>query len=139
MFDYEEDSPEKLFLSEFKAKGNFSLKRMPRDEVQADNFTNFNLMRLEQQYLNDLRQEKDKLIPQNSSRNYFLSKLLNEKYGQVAATVMNLNSNYWIYHKNTIEYHEDEKANPGEKLWLLIRHMQADKEHKFIPKEGYEI
>jgi hypothetical protein len=48
LFDYEEDSPEKLFLSEFKAKGNFNLKRMPRDEVSADNFTNFNLMRLEQ-------------------------------------------------------------------------------------------
>jgi hypothetical protein len=51
----------------------------------------------------DLRLEKDKLIPQNSSRNYFLSKLLNEKYGQVAATVYYEKKNYWIYHKNTIE------------------------------------
>ena len=80
-------------------------------------------MRLEQSYLGDLRQEKDKLIPQNSSRNYFLTKLLNDKFGVVAATVIHRNNNYWIYHKNTIEYHEDEKANPGEKLWLLIRHM----------------
>lgn len=24
-------------------------------------------------------------------------------------------------------------------MWLLIRHMQADKEHKFVPKEGYNI
>ena len=87
----------------------------------------------------DLRQEKDKLIPQNSSRNYFLSKLLNEKYGQVAATVFHDKNSYWIYHKDSLEQHEDEKANPGEKLWLLIRHMQADKEHKFAPREGFNI
>jgi len=63
LFDYEEDSPEKLFLSEFKANGNFNLKRMPRDEVNSEQFSNFNLMRLEQSYLSELRLEKDKLIP----------------------------------------------------------------------------
>lgn len=68
-----------------------------------------------------------------------MTKLLNDKYGIVAATVFFRDSDYWIYHKNTIEYHEDEKANPGEKLWLLIRHMQADREHKFVAGEGFEV
>lgn len=89
-------------------------------------------MRLEQKYLEDLRAEKI------FSQNYFLNKLINDKK-EIVSTVLSKNGEYWLYHKNTLEEHEDEKGNPAEKLWLIIRHMQKDHEHEFISGQGLKI
>jgi len=32
-----------------------------------------------------------------------------------------------------IENTEEEKANPSDKLWLVLRHMSSDTDHLFIP------
>ena len=40
-------------------------------------------------------------------------------------------NNYWLYHKLEIDSADDEKANPGDKLWLVMRHMGNDKDHDF--------
>lgn len=48
-------------------------------------------------------------------------------------------NNYWIYHKHNIEDAEEEKANPGEKLWLIMRHMMNDPEHNFEANKGYKL
>lgn len=31
--------------------------------------------------------------------------------------------NYWIYHKNTIEDYDEEKLNPAEKLWTIVKYV----------------
>ena len=36
-----------------------------------------------------------------------------------------------------IENTEEEKANPSDKLWLVLRHMSND--HQFTPGEGYKL
>ena len=75
----------------------------------------------------------------NSSSSQFLSKLINQKYGQMVATVLLKQNNYWIYHKNTIETPEQEKQDPAEKLWLVVRHMQEDKEHESTQGQGIKV
>lgn len=34
---------------------------------------------------------------------------------------------------------EDEKTNPGDKLWLVMRLMARDKNHAFKPDHGYKL
>ena len=75
----------------------------------------------------------------NSSSSQFLTKLINQKYGQMVATVFQKQNNYWLYHKNTIESHDQEKHDPAEKLWLVVKHMQDDKEHEFETGKGIKI
>jgi len=48
-------------------------------------------------------------------------------------------NNFWIFHKYNIEDSEEEKANPGEKLWLIMRHMANDEAHNFEPNKGYAL
>lgn len=33
--------------------------------------------------------------------------------------------NYWIYHKNVIEEYEEEKINPADKAWLIVKYINA--------------
>ena len=73
LFDYEEDGFDKLTASEFRVSGSFNVKRCPKDMLLVEKFNNFNLMRLEQKYLEDVREEK--II----STNYFLNKVINDK------------------------------------------------------------
>ena len=61
-----------------------------------EKFNDFNLMRLEQKYLSDVRLEK--II----STNYFLNKVINDKK-EIVATVLNKQGAYWLYHRNTLE------------------------------------
>jgi hypothetical protein len=49
-----------------------------------------------------------------------------EDYKPVIASCLFKDNNFWIYHKNVIENSEEEKATPGEKLWLCIKHMSND-------------
>ena len=79
-------------------------------------------MRLEQKYMEDLREEKI------NSTNYFLNKIINDKKDTVA-TVLYKNGSYWLYHKNTIEEQESEKGAPGEKLWYIVKYLMKDQEH----------
>ena len=49
----------------------------------------------------------------------------------VSAACMFKDDNYWMYHRFEIDSADDEKANPGDKLWLVMRHMGNDKDHNF--------
>ena len=57
-----------------------------------------------------------------------------EKFTDVAATVLFKDDGYWMFHNPIIENNEQEKTNPGEKLWLVMRHMMSDPDHAFVPE-----
>lgn len=48
-------------------------------------------------------------------------------------------NNFWLYHRETIDSHEEEKTGPGDKLWLVLRMMQRDMAYNFKPAEGYKL
>lgn len=58
---------------------------------------------------------------------------------ETVATFMQKDDNYWLFHAPKIEDAELEKTNPGEKLWLVMRHMQNDQEHGMEPELGYKL
>lgn len=31
--------------------------------------------------------------------------------------------NYWIYHKNVVEEASEEKINPADKAWLIVKYI----------------
>jgi len=74
-------------MYEARINGSFILKRHPREVIKCDKYTNFNLMLLEQKYMEELKKELDKLIANKSSNTQFISKLLTDKYGESAATI----------------------------------------------------
>ena len=94
---------------------------MKRDKeyIVSENFDDFNTMRLNYKCLNELD-------PTNDS-------------SKICATCFFKDDNFWIYHSNKIEDSEEEKANPVDKLWLIMRHMGKDKEHGFQPGLGYKL
>jgi hypothetical protein len=51
--------------------------------------------------------------------------LINDKK-EIVATVLSKNGDYWLYHKNTLEEHDLEKGNPGEKLWFIVKYLIKD-------------
>ncbi len=55
------------------------------------------------------------------------------------ATCYFKNNLFWMFHKNQIEDSEQEKASPGDKLWLVMRHMAADPDHEFQPNLGFKL
>ena len=56
-----------------------------------------------------------------------------------SASIFFKDNNYWIYHKNQIETTEEEKANPGDKLWLCMKHMTLDPDYNLNQGEGYKL
>ena len=62
-----------------------------------------------------------------------LSDIHKENYQKIVATCFFKDNNFWIFHREKIEDSEEEKANPGDKLWMVLRHMQADKDHNYEP------
>ena len=54
---------------------------------------------------------------------------LPDDYKPLIASCLFKDNNFWIYHKNVIENIEEEKATPGEKLWLCIKHMSNDQDY----------
>ena len=80
-----------------------TLKR-DKDEIVLKNYTNFQTMR---ELCTD---DKGEAVSSNES----------------AATLFTKNNKYWFYHKHMIEDCEEEKANPGDKLWHIIKHMCND-------------
>ena len=65
--------------------------------------------------------------------------MLSIKKDTPSATCLFKDNKFWIYHSNLIENMEEEKANPSDKLWLVLRHMANDKDHQFIPGLGYKL
>lgn len=57
----------------------------------------------------------------------------------MVATALFKDNNFWIYHKNIIENTEEEKATPGEKLWLCMKHMANDQDYNIQANEGYKL
>ena len=45
---------------------------------------------------------------------------------------MSKDDEFWIFHGPKIEDAEEEKTNPGDKLWLVMRHMANDPNHGFV-------
>ena len=83
-----------------------------------------------------LRRHMDAIIP-NKFDDFKLAidnfKRLEEEQPEqkLAATCLFKDNNYWLYHRFEIDSADDEKANPGDKLWLVMRHMGNDKDHNF--------
>ena len=48
-------------------------------------------------------------------------------------------NNFWIFHRHTIEDSEEEKANPADKLWMVLRHMANDRDHDMQEGKGYKL
>ena len=44
-----------------------------------------------------------------------------------------------MFHTPVIEDSEKEKTSPGEKLWLVMRHMMNDADHEFVPEQGFKL
>lgn len=41
--------------------------------------------------------------------------------------------NYWIYHKNVIEEPDEEKLNPADKAWLIVKYVNPNNSsHKVL-------
>jgi hypothetical protein len=68
-----------------------------------------------------------------------LKELQKDNYARIVASCMFKDNNFWIFHREIIEDSEEEKANPGDKLWLVLRHMQADRDYNFQPNKGYKL
>ena len=41
----------------------------------------------------------------------------------VSLFAIKLKANYWIYHKNVIEDADEEKLNPADKVWLIVKYV----------------
>lgn len=54
--------------------------------------------------------------------------MINDKK-EIVATVFTKNGDYWLYHRNTLEEHDLEKGNPGEKLWFIVKYLNKDPEY----------
>ena len=52
-----------------------------------------------------------------------LAVAIKDEYKPPSATCLFKDNNYWLYHRDTIDDSEEEKTNPGEKLWLVMRLM----------------
>tara|TARA_B110000285_G_scaffold235526_1_gene317821 strand:- start:4922 stop:5281 length:360 start_codon:yes stop_codon:yes gene_type:complete len=89
-----------------------------KDSITYESFSNFSEMRANQKCLQELQVEE---------------------YKKPMATCLLKDNNFWIYHKNTIEDAEEEKASPGEKLWLVMRHMANDPDHSFEEGKGFKL
>lgn len=94
---------------------------MKRDKelIVSETFDDFNTMRLNYKCLNEVD-------PANES-------------SKTCATCFYKDNNFWIYHQHKIEDSEEEKSNPVDKLWLIMRHMGNDREHNFEPGLGYKL
>lgn len=44
-----------------------------------------------------------------------------------------------MYHTHMIDSSEEEKKNPGDKLWLVLKHIVNDKEYDSPPNHGFKI
>lgn len=62
-----------------------------------------------------------------------------DDYQDIAATVLFKDGGYWMFHSPVIEDSEKEKTSPGEKLWLVMRHMANDPDHEFVPEQGFKL
>lgn len=56
-----------------------------------------------------------------------------------AATCFLKNGTYWIYHGHQVDDAEYEKHNPGDKLWLIVRHMVSDKDYNCSTGHGFKL
>jgi hypothetical protein len=56
-----------------------------------------------------------------------------------AATCFLKNGTYWIYHGHQVDDAEYEKHNPGDKLWLIVRHMVCDKDYNCSTGHGFKL
>lgn len=56
-----------------------------------------------------------------------------EDYKKIVAACLFKDNGFWLYHRETVDDAEDEKTNPGDKLWLVMRLMGRDKNHGFKP------
>jgi hypothetical protein len=81
------------------------LKR-EKEYIVQENFDDFNTMRMNYKCLNEIDPGNDQ--------------------SKICATCFFKDNNFWIYHSNKIEDSEEEKANPVDKLWLIMRHMGKD-------------
>jgi hypothetical protein len=56
-----------------------------------------------------------------------------------AATCFFKNGKYWLYHRCLIDEADEEKHNPGDKLWLILKHMCNDRDYNCPQGLGFRI
>lgn len=52
------------------------------------------------------------------------------------ATVALFKKNYWLFHKSQAEQPSEEKQNPADKAWLIVKYMNS---HPIIQSKGYRL
>lgn len=57
-----------------------------------------------------------------------------EKDGKLSLKFM-AKGNYWLYHKNVVEDADEEKLNPADKVWLIVKYMN----NNFSPSGGMRV
>lgn len=57
----------------------------------------------------------------------------------LAAACYLQDNKFWIFHRHTVENIEEEKANPGDKLWLVMKYMSQDKDYGLQPGQGFKL
>ena len=68
-----------------------------------------------------------------------LQELQKDDYKKIITTCFFKDNNYWLYHRDTVDSSEEEKTNPGDKLWLVMKLMARDKSYNFKPDQGYKL
>ena len=156
LFDYEEK--EKLTMSNFKMKNNCKCEQLLlhlgfvsivdylllTDKLLSALFHGLNFVEIFSLHIHQsifilvvvLKRHDDSIYtePFDEFRSATLNyKRLEEEFPEqkITASCMFKDNNYWIYHRFEIDNADDEKANPGDKLWLVMRHMGNDKDYNF--------
>ena len=63
----------------------------------------------------------------------------NEEWKKLAACILFKDNNFWMYHTHTVDNQIEEKTAPGDKLWLVMRHMANDRDYDYRQNEGYKL
>jgi hypothetical protein len=49
------------------------------------------------------------------------------------------NSQHWLYHRTQTEDYEEEKQNPADKLWLIVKSLINDKDYDYHLSGGFKL
>ena len=91
--------------------------RRNKEEIEMENFTNYQAMT--ETFFSEAADPLSSL--------------------QGAATCFFKDGIYWMYHRHQVDDAEIEKHNPGDKLWLIIKHMVNDKDYTCAPGHGFKL
>lgn len=92
-----------------------------------------------------LKRDQEEIHMENFSCYTRMTEAFYDEFGEPntsnlsTATCYFKNGIYWMYHKHLIDDCEFEKHNPGDKLWLIIKHMANDKDYNCSSGHGFKL